>query len=874
MTQPPDLTKQLKRPVALTLAGLWAERLARGFWPLTTVLLATLAALAFGIQDTAPLWAVRAALALAATAAFITAYLGWRNFQKPTPRDALLRLDATLPGRPIATLTDTQAIGATDPASQAVWAAHQQRMARAAATARAVAPNLQLASRDPYGLRYIALTAFTVALIFGSIFRIASVAGLGPTQAAALANGPSWEGWVQPPPYTGKPALYLNDITRPEFEVPTGSRIQLRFYGEVGALALEQTVSTTPPPVDQPPVEPTAPAQDFDITQSGTLAITGPNGRSWAIIATRDAPPTITGTAELERQTDGSLQMPFTATDDFGVTAGTATIALDMPAIDRRYGLAATPEPTAPITLDLPIPISGQRTDFTETLVDDLSKHVFANLPVTITLSATDATGQQGTAAPLNLILPGKRFFDPVAAAVIELRRDLLWSRSNAPRAAQIFKAITNRPEGLIRNERAYLQLRVALRRLDTQAKTLSIEARDELADALWDIAVLMEAGDLQSARERLKRAQDQLDEAIKNGADPDEIDKLMQELREAMDDYMRQLAEEAERNPDGEAANEQNSMEMTGDQLQEMLQELQKLLEEGRMEEAAELMEMLRQLMENMQVTQGEGGQGGPGQQAMRDLGETLRDQQDLSDDSFSELQNPGEQGGEQPGDQGEGQQGEGQQGEGQQPGQDGQGGEQGQGQQSEGQQERGQNGQAQEGTGQQGEGSGQSLQDRQRGLRNRLGLLNGGNLPGAGSEAGEAGRRALEDVGRAMREAERNLESGDLPGALDRQADAMRALREGMRNLGEAQAQDQRENGQDGQGEAVGRADPNGARDPLGREPGDGARIGSDRNLLQGDDVYRRAQDLLDEIRRRQGEQARPETERDYLRRLLDMY
>jgi hypothetical protein len=364
------------------------------------------------------------------------------------------------------------------------------------------------------------------------------------------------------------------------------------------------------------------------------------------------------------------------------------------------------------------------------------------------------------------------------------------------------------------------------------------------------------------------------LDEAIKNGADPDEIDKLMQELREAMDDYMRQLAEEAERNPDGEAANEQNSMEMTGDQLQEMLQELQKLLEEGRMEEAAELMEMLRQLMENMQVTQGEGGQGGPGQQAMRDLGETLRDQQDLSDDSFSELQNPGEQGGEQPGDQGEGQQGEGQQGEGQQPGQDGQGGEQGQGQQGEGQHDRGQNGQAQEGTGQQGEGSGQSLQDRQRGLRNRLGLLNGGNLPGAGSEAGEAGRRALEDAGRAMREAERNLESGDLPGALDRQADAMRALREGMRNLGEAQAQDQRENGQDGQGEAVGRADPNGARDPLGREPGDGARIGSDRNLLQGDDVYRRAQDLLDEIRRRQGEQARPETERDYLRRLLDMY
>ncbi|MFN4130908.1 MAG: DUF4175 family protein, partial [Paracoccaceae bacterium] len=47
-----------------------------------------------------------------------------------------------------------------------------------------------------------------------------------------------------------------------------------------------------------------------------------------------------------------------------------------------------------------------------------------------------------------------------------------------------------------------------------------------------------------------------------------------------------------------------------------------------------------------------------------------------------------------------------------------------------------------------------------------------------------------------------------------------------------------------------------------------------GSDRNMLQGEDVYRRAQDLLDEIRRRTGDQQRPEAERDYLRRLLDMF
>ena len=846
---------KLKRPLALTRAGLWAERLARSFWPLWTVLIATLAILAFGLQDFAPLWAVWGGLGVAAVATLYFLWRGWRNFALPSVQDALARLDATLPGRPIATLADTQAIGATDPASQAVWAAHQARMARAAAQARAVSPDLRLSKRDPFGLRYIALTGLVMALMFGSLWRVASVAGIGPNPAQALANGPSWEGWVQPPPYTGKPTLYLNDIDRVTFEVPTGSRVQLRFYGEVGALSLAETVSGR----SAEEQDAVAASHEFDVTQSGELRIDGPNGSKWNITATRDTPPTVSAKGDLAREADGRLKLEFSAKDDFGITGGQAVIALDLGAVDRRYGLAPAPEASDPVTLDLPLPITGSRAEFTETLLDDLSKHVFANLPVTISLSVSDAPGQTGSADPLRVTLPGKRFFDPLAAAVIEMRRDIMWSRSNAHRSVQIFKAITHRPEELIRNEKAYLRLRVALRRLEAEAANLSVEMRDELADAFWDIALLIEEGDLENARERLKRAQDRLDEAIRNGADPAEIDQLMQELREAMADYMRQLAEEAQRNPDGQAATEQESMEITGDQLQEMLEELQKLLEEGRMEEAAELMEMLRQLMENMQVTQGEGGQGGPGQQAMRDLGETLRDQQDLSDDSFSELQNPEQESGQQDGQQGEQ--------DGQQPGQDGQQGQDGQSQQ-------GENGQAQQGTGREGQGQGQSLSERQRDLRNRLGRLNGGNLPGAESEQGEAGRRALEDAGRAMEEAEQALRDGDLPGALDSQADAMRSLREGMQNLGEAMAQERRENDGAQQGDAIGRADPNSARDPLGREPGEGARIGSDRNLLQGDDVYRRAQDLLDEIRKRQGDQSRPESERDYLKRLLDLY
>ncbi len=816
-TAPHDALLRIRWPLRLTLAGLWAERITRAFWPLWTVMMAALAALAFGLQDALPLEGAWAGLVATALALLVALVWGVRRFRKPTRIDALARLDASLPGRPITALADNQVIGGADAASVAVWQAHRARMAQRVSAAKAVAPDLRVSQRDPFGLRYLALTALVLAVMFGSIWRVGSVAGLGAGDAQAMPNGPTWEGWAQPPMHTGKPALYLNDIAAGPLSLPQGSKLQLRLYGDVGALTVAETVSArTTPPVASDPV------QEFDVAQSGALAINGPGGREWAITALPDAAPTVTTDGKITREKDGNMKLPFSAKDDYAITKGTATVALDLPAVPRTYGLTADPEPRAALVMDLPLPISGNRAEFTEDLIEDVSKHPFANLPVQITLSVQDAMGQTGTAAPIAVTLPGKRFFDPLAAALIEMRRDLLWTRSNAARSAQILKAVTHLPEGLIRDQSAYLRLRVALRRLDVAKADLSAELRDELADELWEIALLVEEGDLASARERLDRAQDRLDEAIRNGADPAEIQELMDELREAMDDYMRQLAEESQRNPDTEMSENQERREITGDQIQQMMDEIQRLMEEGKMAEAAQAMEMLRQLLENLQVTEGPGGQGGPGSQAMRDLGETLRDQQGLSDEAFRELQQ-GPQG-PQPG-KGEG-----------------------------------------EGEGQ-GEGS---LAERQRALRERLEGLRGQGLPGAGSEKGEAGRQALDDAGRAMDEAERALRDGDLSGALDEQADAMERMREGLRSLGEAQAQEQL----DTEGEAFGRADPNSSRDPLGREQGEAGRIGSDRNMLQGQDVYRRAQDLLDEIRRRSGEQSRPSGERDYLRRLLDLF
>ncbi|WP_368040305.1 TIGR02302 family protein [Ruegeria atlantica] len=833
----------------LTHAGMLAEQFLRAFWPFFSVLMAILAALMLGLQDEVRVEIVWGVGAVALLGLVATLFVGARRFHFPSRAEALMRLDAAMPGRPIQALIDDQAIGAMDADSVALWRAHQNRMARRVALAEPVKPDLRLADRDPYALRYSALLALVIAAMFGSFWRIGSVAEMTPG-AAVAGQGPSWEGWVEPPRYTGLPTLYLADQSDPTLSIPQGSRITLRFYGEVGAHSLTET--TTPLGTEAA----TEPEQDFVVERSGQLKIDGPSGRDWALNVISDTRPQVAVTGSAESEAGGQMKLPFAASDDYGVVSGSAVIELDLASVDRRYGLTSAPEPREDIKVELPMPITGDRADFNEDLIEDFSQHPWAHLPVKITLMARDAADQEGQSEPYAATLPARRFFDPLAAAVIEQRRDLLWTRENATRVSQVLRAVSHLPENLFRSDTAYLRLRVILRRLEMfNEYGLKPEQQAEIAEALWELGVLIEDGTLADALERMRRAQERLTEAMKNGATDEEIAELMQELREATQDYMRQLQRLAQENgefDENQQGQDGESMQMTQDDLQRMMDRIQELMEQGRMAEAQQALEEFQQMMENMRVTQGQGqGQQSEGQQAMEGLAETLREQLGLSDQAFRDLQeqfNPGAQSGESQGNEGRS-------------------GGQGRGQSHEGQGGEGQETDQQGGGGQQGQGS---LADRQQALRDELNRQQQ-SLPGAGTPEGDAARDALDRAGRAMEGAEDALRGDDLAEAIDQQSEAMEALREGMRSLGEALAQNQQN--QPGQGSQEGDMQANN-RDPLGRSPGANGTISTDENLLQGEDVYRRARELLDEIRRRTGETDRPQIELEYLKRLLERF
>lgn len=803
----PDTTlDRLRWPLWLTGAGMVAERATQAFWPFVSVVMVGLGLAMFGVQDHLGPASGRVVAGLVTLFAILALIYGLRRFVWPGRGEIRTRLDRSLPGRPLSAVLDDLVLGSDDPQSRALWDAHINRMAARAALARPVPPDLRVSRRDPYALRYVATVGFVMALLFGSVFQVTTVAGL-VTPGAVSGVGPGWEGWIEPPAYTGKPTIYLADMTTDSLTVAQGSQLTLRLYGKVGALRVIENISGKTGP-DDPVAEPD---QTIEITQSGNLAIDGPGGASWQINVLADQPPTIALGGKVERTVNGEMRLPFTAADDYGVRTARAEMVLDIAGVDRRHGLGPAPEARDPILLDLPMPYRGDRRALTETVVDNLAQHPWAGLPVIIRLFASDGLGQTGTSGAQTITLPGRRFFDPLAAALIEQRRDLLWNRQNARRVAQILRAVSHRPADVNIPATAYLKLRVVIRRLEgaISAGGPSGETRDETTRVLWDIATLIEDGNLSDAKERLRQAQERLEQAMRDGASDEEIAKLMDDLREAMQDYMQQLAQNSQKDGSDLAENE-NTQEITGQQLQQMLDRLQELMEQGRMAEAQELMEQLRQMMENMQVTQGGQGQPSPGQQAMDGLADTLRRQQGLSDDTFGDMQ--------------------------------------------------GENGQ------------GQGLAGRQQALRDQLGqqsqALEGGTVPGGGN-AGEALGRA----GRAMEDAEQALRQGDLSGALDQQADALEALREGMRELAEGQAEQQgQQPGQ--QGQEFGRANGNTGNDPLGRDTGAAGRTGTEQDLLQGEDVYRRARELLDEIRRRSSDQGRPEIELDYLKRLLDRF
>jgi uncharacterized protein (TIGR02302 family) len=460
--------------------------------------------------------------------------------------------------------------------------------------------------------------------------------------------------------------------------------------------------------------------------------------------------------------------------------------------------------------------------------------------------------------------LPARRFKKPLARAVIEQRRMLSEDSRNRPAVARALAALTMEPEGFIETNGIYLGLRSVYHRLEREGTRTSIK---DSIDQLWHLALSIEDGALSDAERALKEAQGKLAEALQKGADDKELDRLIAEMKNKLNDYLKEMQKNAEKdNQDGDQADQgdEPQQELGEKDLDQMLKELERSAKQGSREEAEKMLSDLRELMDRMQAeTKESRAENQRSKEMMKKLGQ-LDDlagkQKQLMDETFAEQkkQQGSLEGGEQD-DQSGGQDSQngkpGKQGKGNQKAQKGgqpdqQGGaKSGEGQQGE---EGSDPGQRQKGKG--------DLADRQAQLRKQLDQLKK-DLDQMG--AGDPDKLGKADE--AMGKAEDALGKKDMEEAAEQQGEALEQMRQSAKQM----AEQMQKNAQ----QKMGRGGDT-PRDPLGRpQKSQGPDLGTSVKVPDAIDAQR-AREILEELRKRSGESLRPPTELDYIDRLLKRF
>ncbi|MFM1814852.1 MAG: hypothetical protein RLZ98_1547 [Pseudomonadota bacterium] len=846
--------QSFERKLVLSKAALFTERLWPRLWALLGLAIVFLIVSLLGIWQELPR-NVHLGLLAAFAVTGIASLVAILRVRWPSRDQALRRLElrSRVPHRPASSYEDTLTLNSEDPATKALWQAHKRRLAEQISALRVDAPEPRTDKVDPF--------AFRAALMLGAIVLLVVVGdGVRDRLMSAFRFGTvglpadvRLDAWLTPPPYTGKPPVLLADGARnginPAFAdgkpvvVPANSLLIAR---SSGAGARQLSLEVARPDGQQEVVEGKSASSDGQVSEvrhtlkaSTTVRIL--DGRSevarWVFDVTPDSPPRIELLKDPEVAVRGGMKLTYKVEDDYGVASAEARFEpLPEDPGDPRTAWARSddlkgvrPPLDRPPTFALRLPSKRGKSP-EATTYNDMNSHHWGGRRVRMTLIARDHAGNEGRSRSIDMLFPERRFLNPLARSVVELRRVLATDARQSDYVRRGIDAVTHEPQGFIADTGVYLGLRSVYHRL-AEVRTRS-SVRSSI-DHLWHIAIRLEDGrNLSDAARRLRDIQRELAKALREGASDQEIQRLMKELRQALNQYMEQLQRQAQNQPMQVPPDFTPGQSMSQRDLDRMLRDLENMARNGSREMAQQMLDQLRNLLDQLQagrMTPGQQGQGQAGRQMMQMLdkfGNIIGQQQRLLDDTFERRRQDG---------QGQNQQG--QDGQGQQPGQQGQ----------------------------QGRGmSPGELGNRQRSLRDQLDELRRGL-----QKFGQRAPGQLDGAGEAMENAERALRDGDLETATREQGRALEQLRQGAQQM--ARQMLRRAPSRFGMGPGRGADTP---RDPLGRpQRSEGPDLGSSVRIPDEIDTQR-AREILEELRRRAGEQNRPMLELDYIERLLERF
>ena len=815
------------------------------------------------------------------------------SLQRPTQSDARRRveLDSGQAHRPLDVLDDRPALSAD------VWPAHQKQALGQARLLRRAKRQPTLSPIDPYYVRFILPFILLAAAIYMAGFSFDRLrTAISPNwQSPIRSSYVSYEAWIDPPAYTGRPPIYFKEGA--DVAVPAGSEFVARISGTKTAPRPRLSKGwrsrfLTPKRLG---------AKSFEIREviDDTSLIefrVGLSRKAFALNISDDLPPEVEILEPPKADKRDRLTLVYGLTDDFGVEK----LQLEMSLLTNDT-LEETAFDGTTVMANIPLPSSGQTSIESAKAALDLSKTRYAGRKVIGRLIATDGANQTGVSAPVWFTVPDKIFVEPLAKAVAEQRAlvmagldesyapapkpdwkpsdgywneyqpRLYWDRAPAPiqRATLLIEAVTDEPAGLFKDPAVYMGLRHARSQMRYAESVTELQS---LPEDLWRIALRAEFGVLGSALEEMREAEAALREGIARRASKREIDTLFERYNLAVDAYTEELRRKAQEEGNVSEGGGGGDAPPMGslDEIQELLKAIEDANAAGDTEGARKALARLAEVLENMQIQLSQGGGGGSGgepsggdmseeeKKQLEDLADLTGKQRDLQDETEqaerndqsekeldpqelarrqAELRDLLENLGDALPAQGEGE---------------------------------GETADGETGDGETGDGEGQSegQNDAQPGGRDPAPGTgeDSGTEPGQGTEPGNRGSGDLQEqfaeglgaAENAMRRSEDALQQGNLAGAGEAQQEAIRALREAGEALAEAVSEQQ--------------GDQEGG-DPLGRSD-DGFNDGNDTADIDDRDNATRSRELLEELRRRAAEQQREAEEREYLERLLERF
>ncbi len=564
-----------------------------------------------------------------------TAYLARTdllNFNFPKTEDIDKRLEAhgTL-GRGHISLVEDQLANPAIISTRLLWHKAQREGIFLLKKLRIPWLRTHLSRKDPHALRFIALLVFASGLfVAGHNWKERIISGLTPISPSflSLSQEHGMDLWIKPPDYTQMPEMHLSGTGHynGELKIPEGSTYRIRMrswlkniftphlhtktsnialtYMEGGLYGKEGTIQ---------------PGKSMHITQAFLPLVT------WPYQYLIDTPPEIRGDiitnekpdAEKEAPQkilqpyeildDAQLRFPLVVKDDYGVKELHMTMRLNEMIEDAPLGQKAH---------EIRLVMSQPNTKFKIAPIYDLSWHSWAGLPVTFEFTALDHKEQSTTLEKISLTLPERTFKHPLAKALIAARKTLAWNyKGSLKEMAYKIESYLSDPNLFQNDPVIFLALRSASSRLfhnNDKPKAQKIKSVHEVVNLLWEIALVVEEGDVIFALRELRNAQRNLENAMRDpNADEREIQALMEQLREKMINYFTEVAREMQKRiAKGEnmpfMAPEDFGSLITPDTLATLMAQIEQAMRNGNNQQAQELMSQLQRMMEMIDPSKG----------------------------------------------------------------------------------------------------------------------------------------------------------------------------------------------------------------------------------------------------------------------------